>query len=190
MSDNDIPPLYDQPVADDALFDPIDNDTSVRQSREQNQNYINDNGIAELAAVNVKLAERRLKLDELRFKLEERRAEHDMAVEMRELDIKHKTIERDYALQMGINEHWMKAYWRPAAGWVYLTICVMDFIVFPLLVIIAPVFANLVGVSAEYSPWTSITLSEGGLIHLSFGAILGVAAWTRSREKQTRYTNT
>ena len=31
--------------------------------------------------------------------------------------------------------------------------------------------------------WQPLTLQGGGLIHISFGAILGVAAWTRGQEK-------
>ena len=34
-----------------------------------------------------------------------------------------------------------------------------------------------------YIAWQSLTLSNGGLIHLAFGAILGVSAWTRGQEK-------
>ena len=30
-------------------------------------------------------------------------------------------------------EHWIKAYWRPAMGWLYMAICFVDFILFPLL---------------------------------------------------------
>jgi hypothetical protein len=36
-----------------------------------------------------------------------------------------------------------------------------------------------------YTKWESLTLSNGGLIHLSFGAILGVYAFSRSQEKMT-----
>ena len=39
------------------------------------------------------------------------------------------------------------------------------------------------GFTVPYQVWTSLTLSNGGLIHLAFGAILGVAAFTRGQEK-------
>jgi len=81
------------------------------------------------------------------------------------------------------NEHWVKAYWRPAMGWLYMIICGMDFVGFPLLTIFLPVIFQPFGLVVPYQVWTSLTLSNGGLIHLSFGAILGVAAFTRGQEK-------
>ena len=75
-------------------------------------------------------------------------------------------------------EHWVKQYWRPAMGWLYMVICACDFVVYPLISMFMPVFIKM-----QYMPWKSITLDNGGLIHLSFGAILGVAAWTRGQEK-------
>ena len=81
------------------------------------------------------------------------------------------------------NEHWVKAYWRPAMGWLYMVICGMDFVGFPLLTIFLPVIFQPFGLVVPYQVWTSLTLSNGGLIHLSFGAILGVAAFTRGQEK-------
>lgn len=35
-------------------------------------------------------------------------------------------------------------------------------------------------------PWDPITLKEGGFYHLAMAAIIGVAAWTRGKEKITR----
>lgn len=80
-------------------------------------------------------------------------------------------------------EHWVKAYWRPAMGWLYMVICLMDFIGFPLISMFLPVFFKHDGITANYVAWQSLTLSNGGLIHLAFGAILGVSAWTRGQEK-------
>jgi hypothetical protein len=81
------------------------------------------------------------------------------------------------------NDHWAKTYWRPAMGWLYMAICAFDFIIFPLLSIILPIFRNVIGVDFPYTTWQPLTLSSGGLIHMAFGAILGVAAWTRGQEK-------
>mgnify|MGYP003346775371 FL=1 len=80
-------------------------------------------------------------------------------------------------------EHWMKAYWRPAMGWLYMCICFCDFIFFPLLTMFLPVIEKGFGVNINYTPWQSLSLSNGGLMHLAFGAILGVSAWTRGQEK-------
>jgi hypothetical protein len=76
-------------------------------------------------------------------------------------------------------EHWMKAMWRPAMGWLYMIMCLCDFVLFPIIAMFLPqVIPGL-----TYIPWKSITLDNGGLIHMAFGAILGVAAWTRGQEK-------
>jgi len=87
------------------------------------------------------------------------------------------------------DEHWVRAYWRPAMGWLYMVICAFDFIIFPLITIFLPVVAKLFGFSAASTVWVSLTLSNGGLIHMAFGAILGVAAWSRGQEKITSNQN-
>jgi len=81
------------------------------------------------------------------------------------------------------DEHWMKAYWRPAMGWLYMIICFMDFVGFPLLTIFLPIIFKPFGLTMPYQAWQSLTLSNGGLMHLAFGAILGVSAFTRGQEK-------
>jgi uncharacterized membrane protein len=78
-------------------------------------------------------------------------------------------------------EHWMKAYWRPAMGWLYMLICFVDFVAFPVISMFLPVMIK----GMQYVPWKSITLDNGGLIHLAFGAILGVTAYGRTLEKKT-----
>lgn len=80
-------------------------------------------------------------------------------------------------------EHWIKAYWRPSMGWLYMAICLFDFILFPAISIFLPVIMKIFGIVAPYKEWQSLTLSNGGLIHLAFGAILGVSAWSRGQEK-------
>jgi len=80
-------------------------------------------------------------------------------------------------------EHWVKAFWRPAMGWLYMLINLMDFVVFPAIAMFLPVIMRGVGIQMQYVAWQSITLSNGGLIHLAFGAILGVSAWSRGQEK-------
>jgi hypothetical protein len=82
-------------------------------------------------------------------------------------------------------EHWMKAFWRPAMGWLYMLICLMDFVVFPTIAMFLPIIEKGFGMQMGYTPWQSLTLSNGGLIHLAFGAILGVSAYGRTQEKKT-----
>ena len=87
------------------------------------------------------------------------------------------------------DEHWMKAYWRPAMGWLYMIICFMDFVGFPLLTIFLPIIFKPFGLTMPYQAWQSLTLSNGGLMHLAFGAILGVSAFTRGQEKLSKVNN-
>ena len=82
-------------------------------------------------------------------------------------------------------EHWMKSFWRPAMGWLYMLICFMDFCVFPMLSMFLPIIEKGFGLQMGYTAWQSLTLSNGGLIHLAFGAILGVSAYGRTQEKKT-----
>ena len=77
------------------------------------------------------------------------------------------------------DEHWMKAMWRPAMGWLYMVICFMDFVAFPAIAMFMPILVK----GMPYLAWQSLTLSNGGLIHMAFGAILGVAAYGRTQEK-------
>jgi hypothetical protein len=82
-----------------------------------------------------------------------------------------------------VEEHWIKSYWRPAMGWLYMCICFTDFVVFPLMTMVLPILFKRNGIVDNYQAWVSLTLSNGGIIHLAFGAILGVTAWCRSQEK-------
>lgn len=69
-------------------------------------------------------------------------------------------------------------------GWLYMLICFVDFVLYPVLTMVMPAFLHSFGVeNVSYTPWNSITLTNGGLIHISFGAILGITAWTRGLEK-------
>jgi hypothetical protein len=69
-------------------------------------------------------------------------------------------------------------------GWLYMLICFMDFVMFPLLAMFIPIIMKSFGLAdTAYAAWESLSLSNGGIIHLAFGAILGVAAWTRGQEK-------
>ena len=76
-------------------------------------------------------------------------------------------------------ESWIKSKWRPITGWAYIAICLFDFI-------FAPIWWTMIQVSemgVVTQQWMPLTLDQGGLFHLSMGAILGVTAWSRGREK-------
>ena len=82
------------------------------------------------------------------------------------------------------NEDWMNRKWRPTMAWMYMAICIADFLVFPILWAV---------IKAQYGqniePWDPLTLKGAGLFHMAMGAVLGITAWTRGREKLAAYNN-
>lgn len=72
--------------------------------------------------------------------------------------------------------------WRPRMAYMYMAICVFDFMVAPILWSLVQIFTT--GMVAL--PWTPLTLAEGGIFHMALGAILGAAAFTRGQEKVQR----
>jgi hypothetical protein len=77
------------------------------------------------------------------------------------------------------NTDWINNKWRPAMGWMYMLVCTCDFVVFPVLwsVLQALTHGNVT------SQWQPLTLQGAGLFHLAMGAVLGVAAYGRTKEK-------
>jgi hypothetical protein len=68
-------------------------------------------------------------------------------------------------------------------AWQYVAVCLFDFLVAPAFIILMRAFGGeSIG---DMQAWVPLTLREGGLYHLAMGAVLGVAAWTRSKEKVT-----
>jgi hypothetical protein len=76
-------------------------------------------------------------------------------------------------------EDWMNKKWRPAMGWMYMLVCMADFVLFPILWSLVQV----VGDGKVESQWMPITLQGAGLFHIAMGAILGIAAYGRTQEK-------
>lgn len=82
-------------------------------------------------------------------------------------------------------EDWMTKKWRPMMAIVYMMINLFDFI-------IGPILYNLLQYSnpgQAIGMWQPLTLQGGGLIHIAFGAILGISAWTRGQEKVASINN-
>jgi len=135
---------------------------------------------------------RKLRLEEMRFALEEKKEYHKMAIEDRHEDQREDEVAYERAQiakeenkkEEKTSEHWMKSYWRPAMGWLYMLICFFDFVAAPILSMLMPIFLKSLGANTvTYAQWQSLTLSNGGLIHLAFGAILGISAYGRTQEK-------
>ena len=77
-------------------------------------------------------------------------------------------------------EDWMNSKWRPMMGWMYMLICLFDFLVAPVLWSILQSLANHGAVNSQWQP---LTLQGAGLFHLAMGAVLGIAAYGRTQEK-------
>lgn len=70
-------------------------------------------------------------------------------------------------------------------GWSYMITCITDFIIFPILWSILQTLSD----GQVTSQWDPITLRGAGLYHISMGAILGITAYGRSREKIYEFNN-
>ncbi len=58
--------------------------------------------------------------------------------------------------------------------------------------ILGPILFNLLqywNPGQAVGMWVPLTLQGGGLYHISMGAILGIAAWTRGKEKVASIEN-
>ena len=76
-------------------------------------------------------------------------------------------------------EDWMTTKWRPLMAVTYMATIWFDFILGPILFNVLQYWnpGQAIGM------WVPLTLQGGGLYHISMGAILGIAAWTRGKEK-------
>jgi hypothetical protein len=79
-------------------------------------------------------------------------------------------------------EDWMNSKWRPAMGWMYMMVCVFDFIVFPVMFTIVQ-FWETEAANDAFRQWQPLTLAGAGLFHMAMGAVLGLSAWGRTQEK-------
>jgi len=75
-------------------------------------------------------------------------------------------------------EDWMNSKWRPMMGWMYMLICTMDMVVFPVLWSLLQTITH-----TQITQWSPLTLQGAGLFHIAMGAVLGIAAFGRTQEK-------
>jgi hypothetical protein len=75
-------------------------------------------------------------------------------------------------------EDWMNSKWRPAMGWMYMVVCMMDMVVFPILWSLLQTTTG-----TAITQWNPLTLQGAGLFHIAMGAVLGIAAFGRTQEK-------
>ena len=75
-------------------------------------------------------------------------------------------------------EDWMNSKWRPMMGWMYMLVCMMDMVVFPILWSLLQTLTH-----SPITQWNLLTLQGAGLFHIAMGAVLGIAAFGRTQEK-------
>ena len=75
-------------------------------------------------------------------------------------------------------EDWMNSKWRPMMGWMYMVVCMMDMVIFPILWSLLQTFTH-----TQITQWNPLTLQGAGLFHIAMGAVLGIAAFGRTQEK-------
>ena len=85
-------------------------------------------------------------------------------------------------------EDWMTKKWRPMMAIMYMTCCICDFALFPILFTIVQ-FWEIQAANDAFRQWVPITLQGGGLFHVAMGAVLGVSAYGRTQEKLGAATN-
>jgi hypothetical protein len=76
-------------------------------------------------------------------------------------------------------EDWMNSKWRPMMGWMYMLICTMDMVVFPILWSLLQAMVH----GSVNAQWQPLTLQGAGLFHIAMGGVLGLAAYGRTQEK-------
>ena len=75
-------------------------------------------------------------------------------------------------------EDWMNSKWRPMMGWMYMVVCFMDMVIFPVAWSLAQTLLK-----QPITQWNPLTLQGAGLFHIAMGAVLGIAAYGRTQEK-------
>lgn len=79
-------------------------------------------------------------------------------------------------------DDWMNTKWRPAMGWMYMGVCIFDFVAAPILWSVLQ-FWETQAANDAFRQWQPMTLQGAGLFHMAMGAVLGLAAWGRTQEK-------
>ena len=80
------------------------------------------------------------------------------------------------------DEDWMTKKWRPMMAMMYMTCCLFDFALFPIMFTVVQ-FWEVQAANDAFRQWVPITLQGGGLFHVAMGAVLGVSAYGRTQEK-------
>jgi hypothetical protein len=74
-----------------------------------------------------------------------------------------------------MEEYSMKK-WKYMMGWMYMAVCIFDFIVAPVLWAVVQ-FWEYTEANDAFRQWVPITLQGAGLFHMAMGAVLGISAF-------------
>ena len=77
------------------------------------------------------------------------------------------------------NDDFINKKWRPLMAFVYMLTCTCDFVIFPILWSLLQAMSK----GSVTMQWQPLTLQGAGLYHIAMGAVLGVAAYGRTKEK-------
>ena len=99
-----------------------------------------------------------------------------------------KENKKEEKAQKKAEEDWMTKKWRPMMAMMYMTCCLMDFAIFPIMFTIVQ-FWETQAANDAFRQWVPITLQGGGLFHVAMGAVLGVSAYGRTQEKVAGASN-
>ena len=77
------------------------------------------------------------------------------------------------------NTDFINKKWRPLMAFVYMFTCLCDFVLFPVLWSLLQAMSK----GSVTVQWQPLTLQGAGLYHIAMGAVLGVAAYGRTKEK-------
>jgi hypothetical protein len=99
-----------------------------------------------------------------------------------------KENKKEEKVQKKPDEDWMTKKWRPMMAIMYMTCCLMDFAIFPIMFTIVQFWETAIQNDA-FRQWVPITLQGGGLFHVAMGAVLGVSAYGRTQEKVAGASN-
>ena len=86
------------------------------------------------------------------------------------------------------DEDWMTKKWRPMMAMMYMSCCLFDFALFPIMFTVVQ-FWEVQAANDAFRQWVPITLQGGGLFHVAMGAVLGVSAYGRTQEKVAGASN-
>lgn len=82
-------------------------------------------------------------------------------------------------------ESWMSRTWRPAMAMTYMSICICDFIIFPILYGLYSFHFKDTSIQA----WVPLTLQGGGMLHLAMGTVLGITSYTKGATQTAMVNN-